>query len=124
MKQVSAEKNIQIYEKDTKNDSITWNMLKMNPGKQQVWSFGRPVPLTQQEYRLLELLVQNPDTILSRNRLLEEAWGYSYVGETRTVDNYVMRLRRKLGLEEIIQTVYKQGYLLSLEKRNSNGEPA
>ena len=75
---------------------------------------GAPVDLTPQEYSLLETLLLNRNIALSRERLLESAWGYDYMGETRTVDNHILRLRKKLGLEKEIQTVYKLGYRLAL----------
>lgn len=74
---------------------------------------GREVPLTPQEYALLETLILNRNLALSRDKLLEIAWGYDYRGETRTVDVHIQRLRSKLGLEQDIQTVYKVGYRLS-----------
>lgn len=55
----------------------------------------------------------NRNLALSRDKLLEIAWGYDYQGETRTVDVHIQRLRRKLGLEKEIQTVYKIGYRLN-----------
>lgn len=74
---------------------------------------GQEVVLTPQEYALLEALVVNRNLALSRDKLLEIAWGYDYCGETRTVDVHIQRLRKKLGLEEEIQTVYKVGYRLN-----------
>jgi len=78
---------------------------------------GEEVTLTPQEFALLEALVINRNLALSREKLLEIAWGYDYQGETRTVDVHIQRLRRKLGLEKEIQTVYKIGYRL-----NTRGE--
>lgn len=74
---------------------------------------GQPVPLTPQEFALLEILVCNRNIALSRDKLLELAWGYDYAGDTRTVDVHIQRLRRKLALEHHLQTVYKLGYRLS-----------
>ncbi len=74
---------------------------------------GRKVELTAQELALLMALLEKPDTPLSREQLLRRAWGYQSMGETRTVDVHVQRLRRKLG-GEYIETVYKCGYRLKL----------
>ena len=71
-----------------------------------------PVELTPQEYELFEVLVQNRNIALSREKLLELAWGYDYEGDTRTVDVHIQKLRQKLGLEKKIKTVYKMGYRL------------
>lgn len=77
---------------------------------------GQEVALTPQEYALLETLVLNRDLAMSRDKLLEIAWGYDYKGETRTVDVHIQRLRKKLGLNREIQTVYKVGYRLSTKE--------
>lgn len=74
---------------------------------------GERVELTAQEYALLLALMENPDTPVSREQLLRKAWGYQSMGETRTVDVHVQRLRKKLG-EERIETVYKCGYRLKM----------
>ena len=74
---------------------------------------GRKVELTAQEYALLLALMENPDTPVSREQLLRTAWGYQSMGETRTVDVHVQRLRKKLG-EDFIETVYKCGYRLRM----------
>lgn len=74
---------------------------------------GRRVELTAQEMALLLALMEKPDTPVSREQLLRKAWGYQSIGETRTVDVHVQRLRKKLGCE-YIETVYKCGYRLKL----------
>ena len=74
---------------------------------------GHELLLTPREFALLAVLVTNCDTALSRSQLLEAAWGYAFIGESRTVDVHINRLRRKLGLQNDIQTVYKVGYRLN-----------
>ena len=74
---------------------------------------GRRVELTAQEYALLGALMEKPDMPVSREQLLRTAWGYQSMGETRTVDVHVQRLRKKLG-GDYIETVYKCGYRLKL----------
>ena len=74
---------------------------------------GRRVELTAQEFALLLALMEKPDIPVSREQLLRRAWGYQSMGETRTVDVHVQRLRKKLG-GEYIETVYKCGYRLRL----------
>lgn len=71
------------------------------------------VALTPREYALLETLVRNRNIALTRSQLLTDAWGYDYIGESRTVDVHINRVRRKLGLEQEIQTVFKVGYRLN-----------
>lgn len=75
---------------------------------------GKDVELTRQEFELLEVLILNRNIALSREKLLELAWGYDYAGDTRTVDVHITKLRKKLNLEHCIKTVYKTGYRLEL----------
>ncbi len=70
---------------------------------------GEAVMLTVTEYELLALLTRNAGAALSRERILSAVWGWDFVGETRTVDVHVQRLRAKLGAETI-ETVFRYGY--------------
>ena len=75
---------------------------------------GSPVDLTNREFELLDVLVSNRNIALSREKLLDLAWGYDYFGDTRTVDVHITKLRKKLNLENHIKTVYKVGYRLEV----------
>ena len=85
---------------------------EVNIESQVVKHGGQIVDLKPQEYALLEVLLNNRNLALSREKLLELAWGYEYEGDTRTVDVHIQQLRKKLGLEQVIKTVYKVGYRL------------
>jgi two-component system, OmpR family, alkaline phosphatase synthesis response regulator PhoP len=75
---------------------------------------GGRLDLTPREFDLLAFLARNPGRALSRDELLRKVWGYDYVGETRTVDVHVRRLRAKLGEHhEMIETVLGAGYKLN-----------
>ena len=74
---------------------------------------GEYLSLTAQEFSLLQALMESPEAPLSREELLRTAWGYHSVGETRTVDVHIQRLRRKIGTS-CIETVYKLGYRLKM----------
>lgn len=74
---------------------------------------GESLSLTAQEFALLQALMQSPDAALTREELLRSAWGYQDMGDTRTVDVHIQRLRRKMG-PTCIETVYKMGYRLKL----------
>lgn len=82
-------------------------------GTRRVFLDGKEVPLTPREFSLLETLIRNRNLALSRDQLLEQAWGYDYEGDDRTVDVHIQKLRKKLRMEKRIQTVYKLGYRLS-----------
>ena len=73
---------------------------------------GRPLELTIKEYELLVELIQNKNVALYRERLYEKVWGEPYMGDTRTLDSHIQRLRRKLGWEQYIKTVFRVGYRL------------
>ncbi|OAB41986.1 response regulator transcription factor [Paenibacillus glacialis] len=72
------------------------------------------VEYTPKEFELLEVLIRNRNIALSREKLLELVWGFEYIGESRTVDVHIQKLRKKLGLEKRIVTVYKLGYRLEV----------
>ena len=76
---------------------------------------GQVINLTVKEYDLLLLFIQNKNIALFRNRIYEAVWGEYYMGDSRTVDLHVQRMRKKLGLEDKIVPVYKVGYRLEVE---------
>jgi len=76
---------------------------------------GEPVSLTNREFELIEVLLSNRNLALSREKLINLAWGYDYLGDTRTVDVHITKLRKKLNLEDHIKTVYKLGYRLEVQ---------
>ena len=71
--------------------------------------------LAPQEYELLEVLILTRNMAMSREKLLELAWGWDYMGDTKTVDVHIRKLRKKLGLEKKICTINKLGYRLETE---------
>ncbi len=72
------------------------------------------VELTAKEFDLLVVLIRNKNIALSRCFLYEAVWEEEYTGETRTLDNHIQRLRKKLGWNDRIQTVFRIGYRLRL----------
>ena len=102
------------------NTVINIEDVSIDTEARRVTKNGVPVDLTIKEYDLLLLLVRNPGIALFRETLFERVWGYDYIGETRTLDSHVQRLRRKLGWEDKIKTVYKIGYRLDL--KNGTGQ--
>ncbi len=77
---------------------------------------GKPVSLTPREYGLLEQLMRNRGAALYRDVLFERVWGGEMDDNTRTLDLHIQRLRKKLGWQDHIKTVYKVGYLLETEE--------
>jgi len=76
---------------------------------------GQAVDLTPKEYDLLLKLLGSRGRIFTREELLEHVWGYDYAGETRTVDNHIQRLRKKLDAGDVITTVFGIGYKFEKE---------
>ncbi|MCL2351043.1 MAG: response regulator transcription factor [Firmicutes bacterium] len=77
---------------------------------------GKPLDLTAKEFGLLVLFARNRNIALYRETLYERVWEGEYDGDTRTVDLHVQRLRKKLGWEKCLVTVFKVGYRLEASK--------
>ena len=93
---------------------LVHNEIEMDPQKRQTLVNGNVVQLTYKEFELLYYLMNNLDVVLSRDRIMNEIWGYEYAGETRTVDVHIRSLRQKLGdAGKYIKTVRNVGYKLS-----------
>lgn len=93
---------------------LVHNEIEMDPQKRQTLVNGNEVQLTYKEFELLYYLMNNLDVVLSRDRIMNEIWGYEYAGETRTVDVHIRSLRQKLGdAGKYIKTVRNVGYKLS-----------
>lgn len=105
-----------VLRRTRKNDAVfTIKDCVIDLSMRTVYKNGERVDLALQEYNLLEALVLNRNFALSREKLLQLAWGYDYSGDTRTVDVHIQRLRKKLGLYQEIATVYKYGYRLEVK---------
>ena len=98
------------YKKDT--TAFTLAGVDVDMVSQKVIRAGEEIILTPQEWSLLEVLIRNVNIALSRDKLLNMAWGYDFEGDARTVDVHIVKLRKKLGWEEQIKTLYKLGYRL------------
>ena len=94
-------------------EAVEAGLLRIDPGAHEATFDGSPLTLTPREFELLEFLARHPGRVHSREELLRKVWGYDYVGETRTVDVHVRRLRVKLGeRHHVIETVTGSGYKL------------
>lgn len=93
---------------------FTIDQVTIHFDSRQVFQDGKVVDCTPKEFDLLKTLVVNRNIALSREKLLLLAWGYDYEGDSRTVDVHIQKLRKKLGLEDRIITVYKLGYRLEV----------
>lgn len=98
-------------------DRLTQGSITLDVAERAAWRDGRPVDLTAKEFDLMVLLMQNPGRVYSRENLLNLVWGYEYIGEFRTVDVHIRRLREKLEPDpaspEHILTKWGVGYYLA-----------
>lgn len=94
-------------------DILQAGNISIDLKKHQVKVEGEEILLTLKEYELLKRFLKNQDIVLTREQLLEDIWGYDFVGETRTLDVHIRTLRQKLGTSgDGIQTVRGVGYRL------------
>jgi two-component system, OmpR family, response regulator MprA len=97
--------------------NLTVGDLKLNPDTHEVMRGERPVELTQREFELLEYLMRNERIVISRQRLLDEVWGYDPFSMTNTIEVFVSNLRRKLeadGEPRLLHTIRGAGYVLRI----------
>jgi DNA-binding response OmpR family regulator len=93
--------------------NVDVNGLRIDGASRRVWSDADEVHLTPTEFDLLSCLAEKPGTVLSRETLLAEVWGWADASATRTVDSHVKSLRRKLGAD-LVRTVRGVGYALEV----------
>ena len=97
-------------------DAYHCGVLAVDQARHIVTVNGQEVILTQKEFEVLCLLLKNRGQVLSRERLIEDVWGYAFTGESRTVDVHVRTLRQKLGeAGAYIETVRGYGYKIGRE---------
>jgi two-component system, OmpR family, response regulator MprA len=98
--------------------SLVVGDLRLNPDSHEVFRSDRRVDLTAREFELLEYLMRNERLVVSRERLLDDVWGYAPLAETNTVDVFISNVRRKLeagGEPRILHTVRGAGYVIRVQ---------
>jgi DNA-binding response OmpR family regulator len=94
-----------------KSKILKFGNVTLDIDKREVWANGAMIPLRTQEFEVLWVLFQHPGFVLTREQLLQLAWGYDFAGQTRTVDVHVAQIRKKLHDSNIsIETVSGIGY--------------
>jgi DNA-binding response OmpR family regulator len=110
----------QILDADRRMETqaVRYGGLYLEPEAYTATVEGKPLDLTRTEFDLLHLLMRNPGRAFSRAYLLDAVWGENYVAGDRSVDNAVLRLRKKLGaMGDLIETVWGVGYRLVAQER-------
>ena len=101
-----------------KKTTLQVQNLEIDTEKRMVTVDGKVIDLTKKEYELLTYLVQNKNIVLTREQILNEVWGYSYIGETNVVDVYIRYLRAKIDEafgKKYILTIRGVGYYVKEE---------
>lgn len=94
------------------NQKLAFADVEVDVISRTVLKAGIPVELTVKEFDLLVELMQNKNVALYRERIYERVWGEVFMGDTRTLDSHIQRLRKKLNWENYIRTVFRVGYRL------------
>ena len=100
-------------QKEDGKTRLTCGGILLDNEKHAVFLDGAPCELTYKEFELLKYLMINQGIVLSRDKLMDQVWGFEYEGESRTVDMHIKTLRRKLGdYASCIKTVRNVGYMI------------
>lgn len=100
------------------NNFLNYYSLKVDVKGKKVFKNDKEIHLTKKEYNLLYLFILNKEIVVSRDKILEDVWGYDYEGEDKIVDVYINALRKKIDTEDekYIHTSRGFGYILKKEK--------
>ncbi len=91
---------------------LAFSDVTVDLDSRRVFQKGKEIELTVKEFDLLVELIRNKNIAQRRERLYEKIWNEPFMGDTRTLDTHIRRLRKKLGWEGHIQTVFRIGYRL------------
>ena len=108
----AAEKAPEPAEKEEDGSILSCSGVEMNTDSHEVTYNGQPVELTNREFILLRTLMENKNVAMTREKLLCDAWGYDYYGETNIIDVYVRYIRHKTA-DDVIKTIRGVGYIVS-----------
>ncbi|SHH26438.1 response regulator transcription factor [Clostridium grantii] len=100
-----------LRRKKGKEGIIKFDNVEVDLTEKSVSKNGEEIEVTPKEFELLVILIQNKGIVLTREKLLKKVWNYDYLGDSRTIDMHIQRLRKKLDTEKIT-TIYKVGYRL------------
>lgn len=95
-----------------KSDVIVFEDVEVHIEEMIIKKAGKIVELTVTEFQLAVFLIKNKNIVLSRDKLIQEVWGYDCIGDSRTIDNYIQKIRKKLDWKDKIKTIFKLGYRL------------
>ncbi len=113
LRRIAHAQQILVADRKPERDVLRYEILTLDPEDYQATLDGVPLELTRTEFDLMHLLLRNPGRAFNRTYLLDTVWGEHYITGDRSVDNAILRLRKKLGpFGEAIETVWGVGYRL------------
>ena len=113
LRRIERVQAIREADRESEREVLRYAGLTLDPQGYEALLEGASLELTRTEFDLLHLLLRNPGRVFSRNYLLDTVWEQNYIAGDRSVDNAILRLRKKLGpLGEAIETVWGVGYRL------------
>ena len=118
LRRIEHVQQIVTADRQRQTAAINYQGLYLNPETYEVTLDHQPIDLTRTEFDLLQLFISNPGRVFSRAYLLDTVWAENYIPGDRSVDNAILRLRKKLSdLGEVIETVWGVGYRLKTIER-------
>lgn len=120
MRELVLRANLRIKNKictqNTKELNLNFGSLKINESNREVFENNIPIYLTPKEFDLLIFMCKNHEQVFTREQLLNKVWGYDFIGDTRTVDTHIKKLREKIQYcNGHIKTVWGVGYKCSIK---------
>jgi two-component system response regulator ResD len=116
MRELVLRVNLRVNCKATKSRTIKFDNLTVIEDSREVIESNESVSLTPKEFDLLLFLSKNAGQVFNREQLLSSVWGYDFIGDSRTIDTHIKKLREKLEFcEKHLQTVWGVGYKLDLK---------
>ncbi len=106
-----AEENITIINTTKKSNELHYNDIKLNKENYEVFKGAEKVFLTEKEFEILKLFMENPNKVFSRENILDSVWGYEYFGDAQIINTHIKNIRKKLG-NDYIRTIRGAGYKL------------
>lgn len=113
MRELLLRVNLRINSKRSKHTALKFNDLTVFEERREVLEYGNQISLTPKEFDLLLFLCKNTGHVFNREQLLSAVWGYDFIGDSRTVDTHIKKLREKIDYcEKYLVTVWGVGYKL------------
>lgn len=107
-------RRIKEQEPSPKTAMLTYRGIQLDTESHTVYVNDQEISLTNTEYNLLELFLKNQGRVFTRDNLLNQVWGYDFIGDEKAVNIHIMNLRRKLG-SDLIETIRGVGYRIDKE---------